>query len=235
MDNMDLFMVVFSQMWVSEFNHNIHRVTPLIACQFLGVRLDASRGWRIMIQERIDIKITNSLCVVNYNKFHSYTIFASIEKLLCTNTSRILVTSYLMVVMFRFGLGGSLQLNLVGANLTIFTGHSMTWTLNGTGCFLYAKWSLQFQQWDPGGCALVCGAEPLTRRPLKKTLYYHLTTLCQVSICKNWDPGGNDYFIYLKSSLHFKQWDPGGCYLVKRECSLDLERLKKLLFYSNLC
>jgi hypothetical protein len=46
---------------------------------------------------------------------------------------------------------------------------------------------------------------------------------------KNWDPGGNGYFIRLKSSLHFKQWDPGGCYLVNRESSLDLERLEKLL------
>ncbi|MCH86302.1 hypothetical protein A2U01_0007156, partial [Trifolium medium] len=50
---------------------------------------------------------------------------------------------------------------------------------------------------------------------------------------KNWDPGGNGYFIRLKRSLHFKQSDPGGCYLVNRECSLDLERLEKLFMSFN--
>ncbi|PNX82060.1 hypothetical protein L195_g038087 [Trifolium pratense] len=59
-----------------------------------------------------------------YIQSNSYTIFAAIEKLLCTNPSSILVTLDFMVARFRSGLPRS-QLNLVGGNTTILIGHSM--------------------------------------------------------------------------------------------------------------
>ncbi|GAU46204.1 hypothetical protein TSUD_401640 [Trifolium subterraneum] len=65
----------------------------------------------------------------------------------------------------------------------------------------------------------------------QSVLFYKLVSWIKPD--KNWDSGGNDYFIRLKSSLHFKQWDLGGCYLFKRECSLDFERLETLFMSFN--
>jgi hypothetical protein len=41
------------------------------------------------------------------------------------------------------------------------------------------------------------------------------------------------YFSHTARALRFKQWDPGGCCLVNRECPLDLEILGKLFMSYN--
>jgi hypothetical protein len=125
-------------MLVSGFNHNIHTLTWLIACQLLEERLSAALG----------IKVTTPLCVVSilplnfartwctatsllqpYNQPHFSTIFAAIRKLMCANFSNILVTEDVMSVMFGFWLW------LLGDNLIFLTRQS--------------------KKWDPGGCSIV--------------------------------------------------------------------------------
>jgi hypothetical protein len=41
------------------------------------------------------------------------------------------------------------------------------------------------------------------------------------------------YFSHTTRALRFKQWDPGGCCLVNRECPLDLKILGKLFMSFN--
>jgi hypothetical protein len=148
MGNIGLFMVIFTQLLVMGVHNSVGAFISSITCRLLGAGLGASLGWGIMIHDGIGLKFITSLCVVvivslvvarewyiaptlipTSKQICSYITFAALWRLWCTNSPNILVVmADLMTLMFGFFLRCS-HLNM---------------------------WSLQFHQWDPGGCFFVC-------------------------------------------------------------------------------